>query len=367
MRLQLALLAAALTIGAAATAAADGRAGSWLAVYGDDDRVTVISPRVAATEEVADELSIEVGYDADVISAASADVVSAASRRGFEEVRHGLRLGAVWSPEPGAALSLALVGSTENDYRSAGLVLAAVREWRDRRLSTGLELRLTSDQVGRAGEARAHWRSLEAAAASLAVAWIVDARTVADLTYELGLARGFLGSPYRYVPVVWESGVRMQVPEAVPERRQRHAAALGLRRALPRALFARAGYRLYRDSWGIWSHTGELEVQRAFRHDTVFLGTELRGYHQSAADFHRAAYRIETGMLPAHRDADKLLARSVSLLGALRLEVSLGRPGPLETLRVTAKLEHYRQRFSDFAALPRRSAWVGALGLQAEY
>jgi hypothetical protein len=167
--------------------------------------------------------------------------------------------------------------------------------------------------------------------------------------------------------VTWYDGTRVRVPAAVPDHRQRHAVAIGLRRALPHDLFARAGYRLYRDSWAIWSHTGELELQRSLRDDAVIIGAEARVYRQSAADFHRSEYRVTTGMLPVHRDADKLLAASWTALGALRLEVALGRPGPLEALRATVKLEHYRQRFFDFAPLAHRAAWVGALGLSAEY
>ena len=68
-----------LLVAGAAEALAGGRASSWVSVYADDDRLTVVSPQIAVRAELREGLDVDVGYDMDVITAASVDVVTAAS------------------------------------------------------------------------------------------------------------------------------------------------------------------------------------------------------------------------------------------------------------------------------------------------
>ena len=74
----------------AATARADDRAAAGVFVHTDDDGLTVIHPIASTRVEVADDTHVGVGWEADVISAATIDVRTSASPRGFEETRHGL-------------------------------------------------------------------------------------------------------------------------------------------------------------------------------------------------------------------------------------------------------------------------------------
>lgn len=351
----------------AGNANADGRVGTWLSVYSDDDRLTVVSPQLSVRADARDDVEVSAGYDVDVISSATVDVTTAASPRGYTEQRHGLRASLSWRRDAATQLALAYVPSWEPDYRSHALSAQLVREWRDRRLATKLDLRWVDDQVGRSGDEMFRWRDKTVLAAAGSVSWIFDPRTIGELTYELQLARGFLASAYRYVGVGWEDGSGIAVPEAVPDRRIRHAVAGHVRRALADSWYGRAGYRFYGDSWGVTSHTGDVELQRAFAADRIIAGASLRGYRQSGASFHREHYQTTTGMLPVYRSADKLLAPSWSVLGGLRVEVAHAPRSVVDMFRGVIKLELYDQHFSRFAFLRRRRALIVSCGASVEY
>ena len=367
MRLQVAIAALAALV-LTDTALAGTRAATWVSVYTDDDHLTVVSPVLNVRGNVTDELQVDVGYDVDVITAASVDVVTAASPRGYDESRHGFALGATYKPRPETTLGLRYIPSFEPDYESHGVSTTVGNEWIDRRLTTALTYRVTFDSIGRIGDARDRWRSASEHAIGVSVGWVFDRRTIGDLAYELDLREGFMASPYRFVPVTWDDSELMTVyvPEAVPDRRVSHAIGLGLRRAFTATWFARYNYRLYFDTWGILSHTGSVAVEHAFPGDRLVVGLHARAYNQSAADFYRRRYYAPVGTAPRYRAADKMLSESWSVLTTARGEYDLGPIGPFEVFAVTVKAGIYYQRFLNFEPLTSRRGLIFSLGIAAE-
>lgn len=364
MRLQ--LIALCLAVLWPASAGADERAGSWLSVYTDDDGLTVVSPQISGRYDGTERLEVEISYDADVISAASVDVTTAASPRGYTETRHGMILGTSWNPGEGTRYGVRYLPSWEPDYRSHGVAANAGREWVDRRMATRLDLRVNTDSVGRSGDERNRWQSLTTVAAGASVGWIISQWTVAQLAYELQHARGYQASPYRYAEVVWPDGTRLMVPEATPDRRVRQAAAVSIRHAITKRWFGATGYRLYRDSWGVLGHAADWELQHALRDDLAVFGVEGRIYRQSAADFYRPRYQAELGMVPAVRVADKQLAESWSVLIGARAEVRLASPAAIGQVRAIGKLELYDQHYRELPRLVERRALVLSVGIALE-
>jgi hypothetical protein len=323
---------------------------------------------VSLRGDLTERVSAEVHYEADVISAASVDVVSAASPRGFEEVRHGLGAGLEWSPEPEVRFAVRYLPSWERDYRSHGIVAESRYEWLDRRLVQELLVRLNIDRVGRAGEPEDAWRPLSTLIVSGALSWVFDRKTVGSIRYEVSGLDGFQASPYRFVPIDWltvPSGV--SVPERHPEWRARHAAAVSVRRALKKNWFWSVEYRLYGDNWGVSSHTGSSALEHAINGDDVLLGADVRAYYQDSASFYSERYIVRAGVIPELRSRDKLLAESWSLMGGLRAEAVLGSAGFIDELRVVVRGDIYDQHFVDFAPLERRTALVPSLGAAAEF
>ena len=366
MRVQVAVAVAAFL---ATTTARGDRSAGWLSVYTDDDGLTVWSPQVGARVEVGDDLEAEVGYDADIISAATVDLVTAASPRGYDEVRHGAIVGVSYEPWQGASVGVSYLPSTEPDYASHALVGSVSQEWHERTVTTALSYRYNADSVGRAGDSRSSWKSLEAHGVRAEVAWVIDRTTLAQLSYELNLRNGFMASPYRFVSVHWLEPTQtvVSVPEQVPDSRSVHALAFGLRRAFTSRWFGSYSYRIYADTWQVVSHTAEVGIDHVLLSDDLVLGIAVRGYAQSAAEFYRRRYVAAVATLPRYRAADKMLASSWSLLPSARGEYDLGPVGPLDPLSVTVKVGVYDQHFLDFDPLPARRGFIGSIGAAAEF
>lgn len=350
-----------------ATWLASDSAVTRLQVYADDDALEVVSPQVAARIDVTRLLGMEAGWTADVITAASVDVRTAASPRGYTETRHEGHIGPRWRLWPGTDVHATYVFSTERDYRSHIVFAGGATELWQRRLTLSLVYRALMDRVGRAGEPT-FAEPLDGHGGDVGAAVVVDPKTVAGMTYTIQTLNGFQASPYRFVPIVdpATSEVRASVVEATPTERLRHAITLDMRRALPYQCFARGLYRYYRDTWGIASHTGEAALDRAFLGDKATLGLRVRGYSQGAADFHEARYDTYP-LIPLYRSADKKLGRNRSVLAGLRSDWSFGRLGPIDDTRIEASFDIYDQWFLDSPAIRRRMAAIVALGGSAQW
>ncbi len=351
----------------ASFAHADGRAATWLEIYDDDDNLRVLSSQLAVRAEALPDVELSASYEVDVISAATTDVVSAASPRGYEENRHGLSFGASWELEAGTSVLFRYLPSWEVDYRSQGFIAGISREWIDRRLTTSIQARLSLDEVGRSGSGESSFHDVNTVALNLGLGWILTRHTILQATYEPQRSKGAMESPYRFVDILWSDGTIISAPEALPETRIRHAMSLGARHALDETWFLSGTYRLYLDSWGIVSHTAETELQHALDWDKLIIGVGMRGYRQGDADFHKTSYSSMTGVLPGLRSSDKMLTQSWSLLGGARAELAIGKLGFLESLRLALKFEVYDQHFQNFPNLKRRLAKIAAFGASSEF
>lgn len=349
-------------------AAPEGRAASWVSIYSSNDGLTVVSPQLSTSIPIRDVLNVDVEFDADVITAASVDLMTAASPRGYQETRHGYTLGATYHPDAETDIGAHYIPSFEPDYESHGLTISASREWIDRRLTTEIGYRLTFDAVGRSGTDSATWRSLTTNGVSLGLAWVFNPKTVGQLVYELQVHAGYQSSPYRWVPIhYFNIAGPVGAPERVPEDRTRHALSGAVRRALGGGWFGAASLRFYVDTWGIVSHTEELDVQLSLFRSRLIFGFAARTYGQSSASFHEYRYSASNGAIPVYRSADKILSSSWSLLAGPRVDVGTGRVGPLDDIRGTFKVEIYDQHFFAFAPLEERRAVILSFGAAGEF
>lgn len=367
MRLSLIAGATLSMLAAAQPLGAEARVASWVSRYASSDGLTVVSPRITLRAPLHHAVDLHTGYEADIISGASIDVLTAASPRGYTETRNGGHVGVAVRPAPGTTLFARFIGSIEPDYLGRTATLSAEREWLQRRLATALGVRTSFDEVGRVGDPRDRYRDVSTLALDGSAAWVFSPRTVGQISLEVQFARGYMASPYRMVRVSWP-GVDLPsgVPESTPDDRRRVALAVGARHALARGWFVSTSVRVYRDSWSMMSHTEELELQRALLDDRLILGLGGRLYGQTAASFYRARYAASDGELPRYRTADKMLAPMATTLGHVRASVGLGSLGPLRGLRLTTKLELFEQRFYEFLPLSGRRAFVASLGLTTE-
>ena len=367
MRLQVTSVVAAIGLWTG-QASAEGRGATWLSIFSSSDQLTVISPQASARVPLRDWLTADMSYEADIITSASVDLVTAASPRGYQEERHGFSVGTTLRPADATVIAAHYTPSFEPDYVSHAVAFSAEREWWDRRLTTQIGYRVSADRIGRRGDAESTWRSLGTHSFTLGLGWVFSRRMVGDVVYEIQFHDGFQSSPYRYVPMVREgSSQPIGVPESVPNERTRHAIAAGIRRAFGSQWFGSTRFRFYADTWGIKSFSNEFEVQRSLLGSRLLLGLHGRIYEQTSAAFHSYRYELRGDGIPKLRDADKMLSSSFSFLGGPRADLSFGQFGPISDLHASCMFEFYVQRFFNFAPLSERYATIVSFGLAAEF
>ena len=294
------------------------RAESGTSVYSNNDDLTVISPWVRAQQEVAETATVAVGWKADAITAASVDVVTAATPA-FEETRHeaSVDVSGEWNDARG---QVGYILSDESDARAHLMTASGQVEVLDKNLTLGLGYALGLDAMGTRFQAREDWRDRTGHRIDATVSQLLGPSTVVSAAYTLQRMSGLLSSPYRKVPLFprgetrWTRANAQWVEERHPDARTRHAETLRIKHALTPRLFVNAEYRLYLDTWAMRSHTGEIgaaaELARGF-----VVEASNRFYYQSSVSFYRAAYTVNRDYLTR----DRRLSKFVSDIASLRL------------------------------------------------
>lgn len=274
----------------------------------------VYTPGVTASATPAPWATVRAGYEADVVSGASVavkagpayravnagvDVVTTASVR---DLRHSPR-GGLTLRKDDVSINAEYTYSTENDYRSHALFVAARTDAYDH--NTQLELSYARhfdrvcDRVQSVHDTSVRFRALEdssrcftddplrttravaidAFQATWTQAWTPIFTTQA--AYAVQLLDGFQSNPYR--SVVLGQGLRAQ--EHHPNERARQSITLRANLFVrPLKLAVRLSGRVYRDTWDVQSASGELELER-YLSQSVRLAARGRTYFQSGALF----------------------------------------------------------------------------------
>jgi hypothetical protein len=307
--MQLTVPVRALTIAAVCAlitrAEADTGFVSKVQVYADSDHTSVVSPVVQAQADVAPDTNVSLGYLADVVTSASVDVVSQASRTTIHDTRHQVSTGV--SQIFGSLTARAGYSfSKENDYLSHTLGIGLANEMLDKNTTLSLGYGLALNTVGRADDMNFS-RALTVNTLSTSWTQIVRPELITQLTYELANASGYQASPYRFVPVrmAIDTPPQLWVAETDPDTRWRHALVFGVNRAIGTSSSVQADYRIYHDSWGITSHT---IGARYFMHVTRDLEIRLRErfYTQGDASFYQSNYTAPAKYMAFDRELSSL-------------------------------------------------------------
>ena len=330
---------------------------SKLQVYADSDHTQVVSPVVEAQADVTTNTNVSVGYLADVVTSASIDVVSQASKATIHDTRHQVAGGV--SQILG---SLTLHGnysySQENDYQSHTMSASFEKEMFDKNTTLALGYGLSLNTVGRADDMN-FAKDLTVQSVSASWTQIVSPRLATQLTYELGFSNGFQASPYRFVPVRMslDAAPDYWVPETDPDSRVRQAFVLGANHAVGDTASVQGDYRLYHDTWGITSHTLGL---RYFVNLSKRLELRLRErfYTQGAASFYQSVYTSAQTYMAYDRELSPLWSETLG--GKMMYAFSDRVEGEL-------KLDLFYYSYSDFPPLANRIGTNLGVGLTLTY
>ncbi len=360
--------------------------------------MTVVTPSVRGRVDPVEELTLRLGWDADVVTGASVAVVDAPGARPdvittatqLEDLRNVFSGGMELRSDFGSIRAGYAYGF-ESDYRSHGLTLGARSELFERNTTFDLSYSHGWDSVCDVAQPRAQdaveRRRLPSSAGCFGTDTDLAARDVTlngfqgswtqawapifvtQLTLSAQLVDGFQSNPYR---AVWLG--RSSAQEHHPDHRVRYAASLGARLwidAISGALQATA--RIYRDTWGIESISGELAIEEVIE-GALRLRARGRYYVQSAAAFFSDDYALTPRGQYFTGDRE-LSAMSSILVGAsIGYTFSSGSNGPvagfMSSFSFLLKGDWLHNDFSAFrygtAAVPNRDALILTLALEAE-
>lgn len=393
------LLALAALPGLASAQVSVDATTSYFREAGGGLRTQSITPGVRINGTVKDRVTLQAGWEADIVSGASVAVVDApggdvdavTSATEWSDQRHTATAGLGIQSER-ASLSGSYTFGNESDYRSHGFAIRAQAQLFERNTTFEVSygrgfdsvctLRQPGDQdpvdrqrlpgsdgcfANERDDRETRSLELHTLQGTWTQAWAPVFAT--QLTLSAQVLNGFQSNPYR---AVWLG--RAAAQEHHPENRVRYAAGLGLRFWLKPLKGALQIYgRAYRDTWDVMSITAELAYEQVIVSGLRF---RIRGryYNQTGAAFFSDDYtRFPRGQ---YFTGDRELSPMSSWVAGGRLEYDLppgddGNVGPFAGFALVAKFDWILWDFREFRygnrSVPNDRGILATLGLQARF
>ncbi|MBP9204864.1 MAG: DUF3570 domain-containing protein [Kofleriaceae bacterium] len=355
--------ASVLLLGRAGSAAAQAGLGEGdrlavaggVEVYTDTDHTTVVTVAADSAIQTGDHLQLQPHVVIDAVTSASVDVISAATES-FSGARGELGLAAAFKRIDDETVRLEGVVSAEEDWTSQSVRLSWRRELLRRNLGLGVAVATTHNTVGDARHERGRRdfsETLWGHTWQLEVSQLLAPRTRLAVAQTGQVALGYQASPYRHVD--FTDG--MTLDEVHPDRRVRLSLGATLNHYLGHDVGVVASYRVYGDSWSVWSHTVALAAMLDLG-DALSLQLRGRAYTQGHAEFYQETYASPTGLEAFSTDKELASMWNAGGGGALIWR-------PWETVSVAARAEAIYYRYRDFAPLPDMTALIlgGTVGV----
>ncbi len=356
-----------------------------LSGYSDTDSVNVFTPAVEASIE-----NPLVGWTAagsyliDIVSAASADIVSTASGH-WVETRNAATLSGGYKPGTVGVTAAGSV-SREPDYVSwtGGGIVAL--ELADKTANPTFGYSYSHDTAGRKSTPFSVFsEKLARHSMNASLELILDPLTLLSFSVDAILERGPQEKPYRYIPLFTASEA-LVVPrgasvdtvvhemtgrtnENTPKSRNRVALSGRVAQRLSGSTLV-LSERVYLDDWGLKASTTDLRfVIDASRR--VFVWTHIRGHFQSGVSFWHRAYSASfpstPSTIPTLRTGDRELSPlSAGTFGA-GVRWNVGPAARMTAWSLVAQADLLTTVYSDALYIQNRQGYLGVLQVEAEF
>lgn len=278
--------------------------------------------------------SLDLTRTVDSISGASPLYHSYALRR-FSDRRnaHDIRL---TRHSDSAQIRLGYASSNESDFESKAFSIFASRDIRQRTTSLHWGLARTSDSILSMQGKRQPRATLDVL---LGLSHVASPTDLVQLNLSHSRAEGYLSDPYKLI-------------DQRPGDRHAHALTLRWNRHIPEYTSSfKTIYRYYDDTYGIQSHTIQIEYAQPFwgRLEAFTLTPSLRYYAQTPADFYFGPANAPRPTIPVGLGPQTLISldQRLSAFGArtVGLQLSyLGGSRMRPDFRIDMKWEDYEQR-----------------------
>jgi hypothetical protein len=359
----------------------DVSASTEIATYADSDHVYVFTPSIAGSlANVVAGWSVHARYLVDVVSAASADVVSTASPP-FLEARQAGTFDAAYKPRTfGVAANGAV--SVEPDYTSVVGGATITQELLGKNLTLLFGYSHMHDIAGRSGTPFSVFsRTLDRDAFKGGATIVVDRATVLAFVADVMVEYGDPSKPYRYVPLfapstavpigasislVNQLRLSERALEQLPLTRDRFALTMRWAHRLHRSTM-RFDERAYVDTWGLKS---TMTDARWFFDlgPRVEVGPHTRFYAQTPVDFWQRAYVLQPGLTyPALRTGNRELGPLVNVTGGASFLAALGSDLLPRTWVLRLDFDMTSTQYLDDIYLTQRLSGVGSISLEGSF
>jgi hypothetical protein len=356
-----------------------------MAAYTDTDHVNVLSPSLAGSiENVTQGMSLRGNYLIDVVSAASADIVSTASKP-IREVRHTGGIEVEYKPHE-FGVTIGGSGSSEPDYLSYGIGLALTQDFNEKNTTLLAGYGYGHDLSGRSTTPFSVFsRTIEHNTLNAGITQVLNRSTVASVAADLVLDTGDQSKPYRYIPM-FAPNVASEVPlgasiawvtanrlperslEQLPLSRQRFALTGRLGHRFD-ASTLRLEERVYVDSWALAASTTDarwiFDIGRRFA-----IWPHARFHMQSAVNFWQRAYVSNSVNgswdLPEYRTGDRELGPLRTVTGGAGLRWFVGTNADPQAWSLTLQGDVMYTSFLDDLYLSNRTGTIGSLTFEGE-
>jgi hypothetical protein len=348
--------------------------------YADTDHVFVTTPTLSGSvARPTAGWAVEASFLVDVVSAASVDIVSTASRS-WQEARHAGTLRADYKP---GTLGVTASGafSIEPDYVSWAGGLLVSQDFAEKNVTVFGGYDRVQDVAGRSGTPFSVFsRSIETNGVKAGVSFVIDRSTIGSALLDAIFVNGDSSDPYRYVPLFAPgtsvpagasidtvNALRLseRALEAVPLSRNRYAITARLAHRFASSTL-RLEERVYDDTWSLLAQTADVRwiIDAATR---LEIGPHLRLHDQAAVSFWQRAYQLRAGLdFPAYRTGDRELGPLMTLGGGGSVVVGIGPTAAPRRWTLGLELEAAYTRFFDDLYLTDRTSTLGVLSFAGE-
>ncbi|MEO7109836.1 MAG: DUF3570 domain-containing protein, partial [Polyangiaceae bacterium] len=353
-----------------------------VAGYTDSDHVAVFTPSIAASlENVTTGASIRGSYLVDVVSAASVDIVSTASRR-WTEARQAGSLEAEYKPRD-FGVSVAGSTSSEPDYFSYGFGVTMTLDLLEKNLTLIGGYGYGHDTAGRSGTPFSVFsRDLNHGAFTAGLSGLVDRSTIVSGVLDVILENGDSSKPYRYIPMFSSDAASQISPGAsidtvnamrLPERPLEQLPLARRRFALTGRLAhrfdwstLRAEERGYYDNWGMVASTTDarwiFDIGKRFA-----IWPHLRFHVQKSVDFWQLAYVSGSTAgwdLPEYRTGDRELGPLWTFTGGGGVKAFLGADEDPKRFAIGLQMDGGYTAYTNDLYLTNRTMFLTSLNFE---
>jgi hypothetical protein len=290
--------------------------------------IQIIGPSILVRKNFANTVSITANYYVDMITGASIDVESTASK--YKEERTEYSLGVDYLHDK-TTMSIGLTQSDENDFSAKAYHFGISQDFFGDLTTLSLGYNIGADEVRKTGD-NTFVDYADRQSFGLSLSQVLTKNWIVNFSTDTISDEGFLNNPYRSVRFLDPSngsGYSYQ-PEHYPNTRTSNAFAVRSRYFLPYRAAIKAEYRTFSDTWKIKASNWELGYIHPIGDEWITEFT-YRYYEQTEADFY-------SDLFP-YRDATNFRARDKELSAFSNTSIGFG--------------VSYNWNFSETAAIKR--------------